>query len=121
MIVPGPGTVAGGAAGAAIGITVSAVVSDMMQASIEAGPVKRFMAKSKNCDKVAKQESAAARARGTNAVSSAPPQMFVISRYFGVFAMYPYTIASPPTLLGDRLYTTYGPNPRDPVTQKFGP
>jgi hypothetical protein len=119
ILVPGPGTVTGAAVGAAVGATVSAFISDAQEARIEAGPVQRFMAKSKDCDKLARQERAKSRAQGSNAISSAPQQLFVITRQFGVFALYPYTIARP-TSLGDYVYTTYGRNPRDPTTVRFG-
>jgi hypothetical protein len=105
--------------GAAAGVTASAIISDVQEARIEAGPVQRFMANSKDCDKLERQERAQLRARGANAVSSASQQIFVITRQFGVFALYPYTIARP-TALGDYVYTTYGRNPRDPITVGYG-
>jgi hypothetical protein len=119
ILVPEPGSVAGAAVGVAVGVTASAFISDLQEARVEAGPVQRFMAKSKDCDKLARQESAELRAQGANAISSAPQQIFVITRQFGVFALYPYTIARP-TALGDYVITTYGRNPRDPITVRFG-
>jgi RHS repeat-associated protein len=121
VILPGPGTVAGGIVGGAGGFTVGAFINDAREAKVEQGPVGRFYEKDKECQKLARQERNEARRSGEGAsVSAAPAQMFVITRQFGTFAMYPYTIQSGPTLLGDYVFTTFGRNGNDRVTRRVG-
>jgi len=120
-ILPGPGTVAGGIVGGAGGFSVGAFINDARETQIEKGPVGRFYKKDKECKKLARQEANQARRSGQGAsMSAVPAQMFVITRQFGTFAMYPYTIKSGPTLLGDYVFTTFGPNGNDRVTSRVG-
>jgi len=114
-IWPGPGTVSGAVVGALAGAGASVFLSDMAESRIEEGPVGRFRNTAKGCDKIAWFE-----ARQPNAMQAAPKQMFVITRNFGTFALYPYTIMTGPTLLGEYVYTTYGRDPLDPVRTRLG-
>lgn len=120
-LMPGPGTILGGLVGVAVGVTGGKIMGDIQESRIEAGHVKQFYERDKICLRLARQEREETRRLGPS-MGGAPKQMFVITRQYGTFALYPYTIRSRgPTLLGDHVYTTYGPNPEDRVTKKFGP
>jgi RHS repeat-associated protein len=119
VVLPGPGSVAGGIVGAAVGATLGVFVADMREASIEGGPVERFYKKDKECQKLARQEAAQRRQGGANSMQAAAPQMFVVTRQFGTFAMYPYEVKYK-TSVGDYVIASFGRNPNDPVTRRFG-
>jgi RHS repeat-associated protein len=105
--------------GVGIGASVGLYISNAREARIEAKPVKDFYKQAGKCDAIAKQEAADARRYGPS-MGASLPQMFVVTRQFGVFALYSYTIAYGPTALGDYFYEDHGPNPNDPVTRRFG-
>ncbi len=120
VVVPGAGTATGALVGTSVGVTAAAFLSDLQEARVERGPVQRFMEKDKQCSKLAKQEAKERKQSGLAFEAAGPPQMFVITRQFGTFALYSYTIRQGPTLLGDFIYTTFGPNPTDRVTRRVG-
>lgn len=110
----------GAIAGVGIGTAVGVFRNFMADAKLEGGPVSRFVAKAAECDKQARREAAARKGQQGNSMEAIPPQMFVVTRTFGTFAMYSYTISFGPTSLNQMVYETHGPNPRDPVTTTVG-
>jgi hypothetical protein len=111
-----PGALLGGAIGANVGV----FISDSREAKVEAKPVQDFYKQTKECDKLARAEAAEARRLGSSVGRSGPEQIFVVTKQFGTFALYHYTIRRGPTLLGDYIYEDHGPNPNDPVTIRYG-
>jgi RHS repeat-associated protein len=105
----GPG---GAVIGGLVGIAVGGMRNNAKESNIEAGPVSRFKEAAKECDKIKRQEMA--EARSGPFVQAGVPQQFVVTRQFGTFAMYSYTIWRP-TLPGGQHYEQHGPNPTDPV------
>jgi RHS repeat-associated protein len=120
--VLGPG---GAVLGAGIGATVGAAISDVREQAVERRPVANFNKRAKACDKIAKREARERQEASKNGPfvsgSTRPPQMFVVTRQFGVFALYPYTLVRGPTLVGDFIREEHGANPTDPVTTSFSP
>ena len=103
------GAIGGFAGGAFVGV----VQNGYNTASIEAPAVAQFYKDAKVCDRIAKQE--AAERGNNNAMGPAgPTQMFVVTRMYGVFALYGYTVTKP-TLI-DYVTTQYGPNPGPPIS-----
>jgi YD repeat-containing protein len=118
FILPGPGSAAGALVGVAAGLAGGEFANDSREADLEAGHVRQFYQRDKECQKLAKQEREEAKRLGPS-MQAAPRQQFVITRQFGTFALYPYTIVSP--TLVDNIYRTYGGNPTDRVTERRGP
>lgn len=114
------GGLPGALLGAGVGANVGVFISDSREAKVEAKPVRDFYKQAKKCDKLARAEDAAARRNGPS-MGARLPQMFVVTRQFGTFALYPYTIRSGPTSLGDYIYEDHGANPTSPVRIRFGP
>ena len=109
------GTV-GAIGGFAGGAFVAAVQNGYNTAKVEAPAVAQFYSDAKACDRLARQEAAE---RGNqNAMGPAgPAQMFVVTRMYGVFALYGYTITKP-TLI-DFVTEQYGPNPGPPISVTY--
>jgi hypothetical protein len=110
--VAGPAGAIGGFAGGAF---VAATQNGYNTAKVEAPAVAQFRSDDKECQKIAKAE---ARERGNNnAMSAALPQMFVVTKMYGVFALYGYSITKP-TLI-DLVTEDYGPDPGPPVNIRY--
>jgi len=112
----GPG---GAVLGGMIGVAVAGMGNNAYDANIENGPVNRFKQAAKKCDKMARQEKAAAANSGPF-MEAGLPQQFVVTRQFGTFSLYSYTLKRGPTSLGDYLFEEHGPNPTDHPKTWFG-
>ncbi len=53
-------------------------------------------------------------------MSAGIQQIYVVTKQFGIFALYPFTLKRGPTLLGDYVFEEHGANPTDPVKTNFG-
>lgn len=107
-------------AGAGLGVGISVFTWSKGDAKVEAPPVKNFLQRIVECSKMARIE-AQARARATQnsmSASTSLPQMFVVTKQFGIFALYPFTIKRGPTLLGDYVIEEHGANPTDPIPRE---
>jgi hypothetical protein len=112
------GTIPGTISGTGIGAVVGVFRSSYKEASVEAIPVKSFLQRTVECNRLAQVESQI-RARETEPGMSAStflPQIFVITKMFGVFALYPYTVEIEKSLLRDPIIQEHGANPTDPIT-----
>ena len=119
VLAPVGGAV-GGLAGTGVGVTYGIYAAESQDYDIEARPVKNFLQRTVECSKFAKVESYAKRELMGTSMSAGIQQIFVVTRQFGIFALYPFTLKRGPTLLGDYVIEEHGANPTDPVKRSFG-
>lgn len=120
ILAPVGGAV-GGAVGAAGGAAVGVYLAESTEYNVEARPVKNFLQRTVECKKLAKVESYAKREAATGtSMSAGIQQIMVVTKQFGIFALYPFTLKRGPTLAGDYIIEEHGANPTDPVKRSFG-
>lgn len=120
ILAPVGGAV-GGAVGAAGGAAFGVYLAESTEYNVEARPVKNFLQRTVECKKFAKVESYAKREAATGtSMSAGIQQIMVVTKQFGIFALYPFTLKRGPTLLGDYIIEEHGANPTDPVKRSFG-
>ncbi len=105
-----PGALVGGA----VGLTVGVFVSENNDRRLESKPVSDFNKRSNECEKIAKQEAKDAKKYGPSMSAAPSGQIFVITRTYGLFSLYSYTIRYS-TLGGGYLDEVHSPNPGNPI------
>lgn len=118
VLAPVGGAV-GGAVGAAGGAAVGVYLAESTEYDVEARPVKNFLQRTVECSKFAKLESQAKRQPTETSMSAGIQQIYVVTKQFGIFALYPFTLKRGPTLLGDYILEEHGANPTDVVKTSF--
>ena len=113
------GAVIGGAVGAAGGATVGIYLAESIDAKVEGRPVKNFLQRTVECSKLAKLEVHSKREAETP-TSANINQIMVVTKQYGIFALYPFTLKRGPTLLGDYVIEEHGANPTEYVRERFG-
>ena len=113
------GAVVGGAAGGAVGATAGIFVAESLEAAVEGRPVKYFLQRTVECNKFTKLEAQAKREPTGTSMSAGIQQIMVVTKQYGIFALYPFTIKRGPTLLGDYVIEEHGANPTDTVKTSF--
>lgn len=118
VLAPVGGAV-GGLVGAGVGATTGALVAESREAAVEGRPVKNFLQRTVECSRFAKVESYAKRESTGTAMSAGIQQIYVVTKQYGIFALYPFTLKRGPTLLGDYIIEEHGANPTDPIKTSF--
>jgi hypothetical protein len=114
------GAVLGGVVGVAVGASVGIYLAESNDAKVEARPVKNFLQRTVECSKFAKIEAQSKRELNGNAMGAGIQQILVVTKQFGIFALYPFTLKRGPTLLGDYVIEEHGANPTELVKERFG-
>lgn len=119
VLAPVGGAV-GGLVGTGAGATYGIYAAESQDYDVEARPVKNFLRRTVECSKFAKLEANAKPSSSQTSMSAGINQIFVVTRQFGIFALYPFTLKRGPTLLGDYVIEEHGVNPTDLVKTSFG-
>jgi hypothetical protein len=119
VLAPVGGAV-GGAVGAAGGAAVGVYLAESREYDVEARPVKNFLQRTVECAKFAKLETQTKSQPSQASMGAGIQQIFMVTKQFGIFALYPFTLKRGPTLLGDYVIEEHGANPTDPIKTSFG-
>ena len=119
VLAPVGGAV-GGLVGAGVGAASSAFAAESLEAAVEGRPVKNFLQRTVECSRFSQLEAQSSRQPTENSMSAALPQIYVVTKQFGIFALYPFTLKRGPTLIGDYVIEEHGANPTDLVKTSFG-
>lgn len=113
------GAMVGSMVGGAGGASVSIFLAESKEAAVEARPVKNFLIRIVECGKLANIEPSAKPSLETS-MGAVIPQIFVVTKQFSIFALYPFTLKRGPTVLGDYVIEEHGINPTELIKTSYG-